>query len=135
MAAVRIGHIDEPSTHVGLALVARKLGQLARAALPLILRVQDQTVDHGTFVRSQRSGDELRERDLSAQPADVLLPAHAQSGVDDEVVFVADPSMDIQEKFVEPMGQGIDRSRCRNPQTKRFAGQTGASRSSLDLEG
>jgi len=54
---------------------------------------------------AEAAGQELGERDLSPEPADVLEAADAQSGVYDQVALLADECLRLDEEIIVPVGQ------------------------------
>jgi len=54
---------------------------------------------------AEAAGQELRERDLPPEPADVLEAADAQTRVDDQVVLLADERLRLDEEIIVPVGQ------------------------------
>ena len=105
VASERVGHVDEPPTHVGPSVLVRKLRDLRRLRLPFVLRVQDEALERMTAHLAEAAGQELGEHDLPPESTDVLEAADAQARVDHQVALLADEGLRLDEEIIVPVGQ------------------------------
>src|SRR3989454_1106838 len=107
VATERIRDIDEPAAGVLPPVLFRELGHLGFLRLPLVLRVQDETLNRVPTQVSETSSQELGECDLASEPPHMLESADAQASVDDEVPLLADVRFRIDEEVIVPVRQRV----------------------------
>lgn len=97
MASEWIGHIDESTADVLLAVFLRELGDLAFLPLPLVLRIEDQGLERPSVLLLKTSREQVGQSDLPAESADMLEAADAQSCIHDDVRLRSNVGLRLQE--------------------------------------